>query len=591
MSEQTSEHFETTEHHRYDILGLCTTVLLTAISLFFLLRLWTFHPHVPITYEGDGLLTLSAFRNIQLSNWYLTSQNLGYPFGQFLQDFPAIADGLSLLYAWMLVKILRDPVLAFNFFYLSSYLLVAAGAYVGCRIMTMKRELSIGVALLFAFLPYHWMHGAGHLFLSMYPLVAISIAVLIRELTRPEAENEGAISLPRRSVPYVLLGLAIGASGLYYAVFFLVILATAIFMKVSSSGLCTRAWMMFSIGMGTVVSLAAQFAHIFIWQQRHGPNLDTVKRGAFEVEYYSLRLIDLLRPIPQHRLNFMSNFGTKSVSNYVPGEATAFLGTIGAVGIVIILMSLLSTRPDPPMGTILGPLSRLFLVLFVASSVGGLNQVIATLGFAQIRVWSRSSVFLGFMSLVAFFLLIERLMRNKSSAALTLVVGVIVLVGILDTNRVIPRDAYSKTSNEWHNDRKLIAEIEKMFGPGARVLQLPVLKFPEQGPTLGIQDYAQLRGQLHSASLCWSYGAVQGRDNGRTVRWKGTSVAGILAEARTSGFDAVWVDLPAFADGGTDESSQVAAVTGASVLEDSLHRVRVFDLRTDRSQKRLSCQD
>ena len=143
-------------------------------------------------------------------------------------------------------------------------------------------------------------------------------------------------------------------------------------------------------------------------------------------------------------------------SNYVPGEATAFLGTIGAVGIVIILMSLLSTRPYAPMDTILSPLSRLFVVLFVASSVGGINQVIATLGFAQIRVWSRSSVFLGFMSLVAFFLLIERLTRNKSSAALTLVVGVIVLVGILDTNRVIPRDAYSRTSNEWHNDRKLI---------------------------------------------------------------------------------------------------------------------------------------
>ena len=122
MSKPTSARHERQKHFRYDVVGICTALLLTAISLFLLLRLWTFHPHIPIAYEGDGLLTLSAFRNIQLSNWYLTSRNLGYPFGQFLQDFPAVADGLSLLYAWLLVKILRDPVLAFNLFYLSSYL-------------------------------------------------------------------------------------------------------------------------------------------------------------------------------------------------------------------------------------------------------------------------------------------------------------------------------------------------------------------------------------------------------------------------------------------------------------------------------------
>lgn len=566
---------------------------LITMVLFVLMRLWSFHPHIPVSYDGDGILTLAAFRNMQLHPGYMFSNLVGYPYGQHLQDFPAVGDAFCLSLSWLLVKILRDPVVAFNFFFLLTYPISGLGGYVGGRLLGLRRPTATVISILYAFIPFHGMHGAPHLFLIMYPVLPIVVAVMVREVSNapgfPGFRHKGKIA--REAAPVALVGLAGGVSGLYYAFFTLLIFAVGALMILLDSGKVLKAWRVL-IGLGTAgIALALQFIPILWYQHQNGPNLNILKRGAFEVEYYSLRLIDLFLPIPQHPISRFATFTQKNVSNYIPGEATAYLGIIASMGVVLLLLALISHGRTWLQANGLTTLARLFVVLLLGSVLGGFNQLLASFGFTQIRVWSRISIVLAFLALAAFGIVFDHVTESLLVKRGTLVVSLalITIFGLWDTNRVIPAMAYSQLSAAWHNDSKLVGDIESHFGPGARILQLPILKFPEQGPIEKLGDYAQLRGELHSRTLCWSYGVVLGRDEGRTTQWQQLDLDGLLNAARQQGFDAVWLEMRAYPDNGTEIGSQLTNKLGDAVVFDQAGLVQVFDLRAGATGKRQRC--
>ena len=568
------------------------TFLITLI-LCVLMRLWAFHPHIPVSYDGDGILTLAGFRNMQLHPGYMFSNLVGYPYGQHLQDFPAVGDAFCLSLSWLLVKVLRDPVVAFNIFFLLTYPMSGLGGFVGSRLVGLRRPTAIVVSILYAFIPFHGMHGASHLYLIMYPVLPIVVAVVVREVNNPPEfpEFNQKRRIAREAAPIALVGLAGGVSGLYYAFFTLLIFAIGALMILLDSGRVLKAWRIL-IGIGTAgIALAFQFAPIVWYQHQNGPNLNIVKRGAFEVEYYSLRLIDLFLPIPQHPIRSFATFTQRNVSSYIPGEATTYLGIVGALGVVVLLLTLISRGRKWVEESGLTTMARLFIVLLLGSVLGGFNQILASVGFTQIRVWSRMSIVLAFIALASLGIVIdhvaERTQFNRGMAAFFMCF--LTLFGLWDTNRIIPSQAYAHMSEAWHNDSKLIRDVESHFGPGARILQLPVLKFPEQGPVEKLGDYAQLRGELHSRTLCWSYGVVFGRDEGRTTRWQQLGLEDLLNDAHQQGFDAVWLETRAYPDNGNDLIDQLMKKLGNAVVVDQAGFVKIFDLRAGTTGKRDRC--
>ncbi len=571
---------------------LLLVVVITSAVLSLLLRIWEFNPRIPISYDGDGVLTLAAFRNMQLHNWYTFSNLVGYPYGQYLQDFPAVADGFCLGLSWLLVKVLRDPVLAFNAFFLLTYPISALGGYVGSHLLGLRRVTAVSTAVLYAFVPYHGLHGAPHLYLIMYPVLPVVVGLVVRELINPISfpgvkHAREAINL---SQLFILTGVFAGASGLYYAFFSMGILVVGIVLSILQRGRIQAIWRMLVMLMAALVTVSIQFVPILWFQYVKGPNLDILKRGAFEVEYYSLRFIDLILPVPNHPLSALGEFTARNTSAYIPGEGTSYLGFIGAVGTVVLLLGLVARNGKWTMRPELGHLSQIFVILLLASVLGGFNQVLASLGFTQIRVWSRISIVLAFLALGAFGMVSDHL-RSRWSVREGLFVTVAILItlfGIWDTNRMIPAQVYSTSSAAWHNDARLVENVSRAFGPGARVLQLPILKFPEQGPIERLGDYAQLRGTLHSKSLCWSYGAVIGRDADRTVVWQGLNTGKLIEAGRAQGFDALWLELRAYPDGGSVIAEELRAVLGDPVVSDDFRQVYVYRLRLD-SALRLDC--
>ena len=465
--------------------------------------------------------------------------------------------------------------------------------YIGARLLKLRRLTAVAIGVLYAFTPYHAMHGAPHLFLSMYPIVPIAIGMVFREIRTPISQtfvwNKKATL--RSATPFILLGLASAMSGLYYAFFTLILFAIGIILVLIDGESVRKTWRFFVGIFSSFIGLGIQFIPILLFQQRNGSNLSVVKRGVFEVEYYSLRIIDLFLPIPQHQIGAFASFSFKNRSAFVPGEQNAYLGVLGAIGVIVLLAGLLSIKRRWFESTGITVLSRVFIIFVLASVLGGFNQILASVGFTQIRVWARSAIFLAFMALAAFGFVLEwlanrfKLRHVLSVVFLTLIVG----VGIWDTNGMIPKHAYKLNSMMWNNDKQLVKGVESTFGNGARVLQLPTLKFPEQGGVEKLTDYAQMRGQLHSSSLCWSYGVIIGRDQGRTLRWQALGLKDQIEQARLQGFDAVWVELRAYPELGINQSKELTDILGPPLLTDKLKLVQVFDMRDDKQMKRETC--
>jgi phosphoglycerol transferase len=563
------------------------------VALTILLKLWNFNPRIPITYEGDGLLMLDAFRNFQFDSWYFSSDLVGYPFGQNLQDFPAIADGFCLTLSWILVKLFRDPNLAFNIFYLSTYPLSALGGYFGSRLIGLKRFTSIAIGVLFTFLPFHSLHGAGHTYLVMYPILPIVIGMIFREIQQaeslltPKSWRQALVE----SRTFILLGIGAAVSGLYFAFFSLILFVVGSVLIITKGESLRKTWRLIVGFTVTILFLVLQAIPVLWFQHQRGPNLSVAGRTKAEVEYYSLRLFDLIRPIPNHLVDFLSDYSQNNISAYIPGEATVSLGFLGALGIGFLLIGVVTPTSPWFKSTGLSTLSKIFILLILMASLGGFNQVLASFGFTQIRVWSRMSIVIGFLALIAIGFGFEKIINRFDIKPITtgLLISSITILGIADTNRVVDGDTYQRISSEWHNDAELVSSLELRFGQGARVLQLPILRFPEQGTVNQLTDYAQLRGYLHSDTLCWSYGVVIGRDQDRTSRWQNLGINELIAEAQKQGFDALWLELRGYVENGIETETQLRTILGPPLLQDDKRAVLIFDLRDSKIKSREVC--
>jgi phosphoglycerol transferase len=496
-----------------------TGSILTILITVFVFKLWDLNPRIPVLYSGDGLLTLNGLRNMKLGNWYWSTNKLGAPFGQDLRDFPAIADNLHLAILWVGIKIFRDEFLVFNGFFFATYLFAFWGGYAGCRMLRLRHTTAILVGVLYAFLPFHFLHGPGHLYLSAYWPIPIWFAFLVNHLlpdrpkTLPTSLKPAGIATwvrSRSGVQATLIAFVAATTGLYYAFFFLALclvsMCVVLLRTESRRRFAPLAWS----ASVTVMALAIQFFPIWLYQKQHGDNLSIVKRSISAIEFYSLKMSNLLLPVAGHRLHFFDQIRQRANPAYLIGEGTDALGVLGSIGFLILLVLLFvaSYRKTSPLHRALATLT---VSCFVIAMTGGFSYLVAIGGFTQVRVWSRISIVIAFPALVATALLIERIVQKKSQLTQIILMLGILLLGVLDTNPGHELPSYKESAISWNRDQSLVQKIEQRFGPNALVFQLPEVPFPENPPVFQMSDYEQLRGYMHSNSLRWSYGSIKGR--------------------------------------------------------------------------------
>jgi phosphoglycerol transferase len=570
----------------------------TAAITALLFKLWEIPLRRPFLYERDGLAQIAEVKGIIENGWYQLNPRVGYPIGYDHHDFPIGADNLQ----WLALKVIgwftHDPVLVINIYYLLSFVLVALTAYYVVRYLGVSRRFSFVVALLYTFLPYHFLRGTWHLTLAAYFTVPIAclFTILVWRNAPPffRATGDGVrFDWKRASTIWLVVAcLAIASTGIYYTAFCVVLMLTSGVLRLLTtrtlrslvSGLLLTA----VIGVGVVANLSPSLLY---WRE-HGTNDQVAQRTVSESDLYALRPIQLISPIPGYRIGFINDHVVFKVftalNNSEASEFLGLIGTLGFLGLLVVLLGLgVAVRQrdrSPPLLSVLAALTALALLFGVT---GGFSWVLGMAGFTDIRSWNRISVFIAFYALTAVGLALDRLVvRTRpfphKSLAVSAVAVVLVVVGVLDqtSNAIIPDSRRSEA--EWNADAKFVHEIEETLGPGGKVFQLPYLPFPEAEldvPKYGMTDYDPLRGYVHSDDLYWGYGGARGRAADWQAQVVQQATPEMLDAITAVGFDGLWIDTLGYPNRAAAIIEEVESATGEAPITSSNGRFVFFDLR------------
>src|SRR5918999_6498998 len=159
--------------------------------------------------------------------------SLGAPFGQELYDYAVGTDRLN-LDLLRLFGLFGSPAAAVNLFFLLTFPLAAAAAFLVFRLLGIARAPAVLCSLLFALLPYHFQRGEVNLFLTAYWVVPLGAYLVLATLGGEPLfrRREGVTGLrayvSRATLLTVGFCLAVASTGVYYAVFTALLLAGAI---------------------------------------------------------------------------------------------------------------------------------------------------------------------------------------------------------------------------------------------------------------------------------------------------------------------------------------------------------------------------
>lgn len=493
---------------------------------------------------------------MRFGNWYWSTDKLGAPFGQDLHDIAAVADNLHLIILWIGIKIFRNEFLVFNAYFFGSYLLTTITGYIGSRMLRVQRAPALLIGITFSFLPYHYLQGPNHLFLAAYWAIPLWVAFLIRELMDDSISPFTNQSFNFKSlrnwatktstITLVIIAIIATTTGLYYGFFFIVL--TSFIVVIRRVGQTTKfQWVPAASALGIgVFSLAIQYFPVWNYQRINGSNLSIVQRTIAEVEFYSLKLSNLLLPVAGHRLSFFDHLQQKSNPVYLIGEGSDALGLLGSFGLIglILIMVFRLVHHRSGLSTALATFT---IMSILTSIVGGLAQFIAVFGFTQLRVMARMSIVIAFPCLVFAVHLITKLSERRGQAFVFIVLVLIGTISILDTNPGNQLPSFQSTSTKWAQDAALVRQIEAELGSNAMIFQLPVVPFPESPPVERMTDYEHLKGYLRSSNLKWSYGGVKGRESDWQLQLpKNTS--DLVALLKNYKYDAVWINANGYPD-------------------------------------------
>jgi hypothetical protein len=220
----------------------------------------------------------------------------------------------------------------------------------------------------------------------------------------------------------------------------------------------------------------------------------------------------------------------------------------------------------------------------VLAVTGGLAALFSLYVNPQIRAWNRTSVFIGFLALLAIALLLDRAterLRKRSYGAL-LAPGALVLVlvlGALDQTTRPNTPNRDVTADRYRSDAGFFGDLERRLGEG-EIFQLPAVRFPEFGWVQRMSDYDHARGFLHtSEKLRWSYGAQKGRPEDWTVALENKPVQQVGAAAVAAGFDGIYVDRAAYPDDALGLEEELRQILQVAPLVSPDQRLAFYDVR------------
>lgn len=521
----------------------------------------------PYTYQADGL-SHSWLAQRAIEGWIFDNTRSGYPFGSNFLDYPG-SDSGNILLLKLLGLASGDYYSAINLFFLLSFSAVFVASFCALNAIGLSRVFSFSAALLFAFLPFHFLR-LGHLFYLWYFVVPLFFYAGFR-IFFGQADD----ALKRHS-PVAILGLFFGfivlaSFGVYYALFGVIVLGAAgLAAWIRNNSVSTT---IIPAVLAVLVVIAGVLMNVgpnLVYKNNYGPNREVAVRLPAEAEIYGLKMTQLVLPRPGHRDRALRKL-TDDYSNHFPlvnENYTASLGVVGTAGFFLLgllaLIKLAGGRVDERLAF----LGIVVFVLFLFGTIGGLGALFSGAVSSSIRGWNRISVFIAFGSIAAFFLVIQlfvrRLFSTSRSKIILLASAVVVgTVGLYDQTVPACLPCNDQTKAAFELDRDFVRQIEKSVPDGVAIYQLPYMPFPEVAPLHRLDTYDLVAGYLHSKSLHWSYAGMKGRDGDLFYRSLAQeAIERQLEIIKRLGFAGIYVDRRGFEDNADALIGRLSAALG-----------------------------
>jgi len=531
--------------------------------------LWQFYPDylnlsVPFTYAGsDSLFTGFLVKTIINCGWVWHNPAVGAPAGVDLRGFP-IADALHIAIIRGMSLFTSDWATLSNLFYLLGFPLSALSALFLMRSFSISPSASVTAAILFAFLPSHFLRGEPHLFLASYYVIPLTTLVILWI-------SCGYPLAGRRRWLAAAICVLTGIAGIYYAYFAAIFLILAgVRGSFRRGGFQPMIAALVCAGILSATTIAVLIPNLsFTFQNGREVVNKAVRRAPQEAELYGLRLAQMLLPVSYHRVSLLAGLKKIYYGEELRGQAVtdtddASLGSIASVGFLAIVGSLLFGLREDPLWDSFGILT---VAAVLIATIGGFSAMLIYV-IPGIRCYNRVSIYIALWSLFAAALLWDRAVARLSSprlhrAAAVLLVFILV-AGILDQ---CPPASWDKprpdTLAEYASDQEFVDRIEEQLPADAMIFQEPYVQFPEHPPVNEMLDYDLMRGYLHSRNLRWSYGSIKGSAGDY---WERAVAAKPLDESiaylTSRGFKGIYIDRFAFS---ADQKTSLEAALSASL--------------------------
>lgn len=569
---------------------LATVICLLALTS--VMELWRANLRIPFTYTGDSLVYSTFIKGIVDNGWYFHNELVGAPTGLHMYDFP-LPDNFHFLLLKFLSLFTSDHGLILNLFFLLTFPLTTLSSLYVFRHFGISYLPSLLGSLLYAFVPYHFFRGEGHLFYSAYYMVPLMVLVILwvysgrlQLIKRSDGKTHFGFR-SWRAVSSLLVAVVIASSGAYYSFFgcylLLVIGVIAFIQKRGISPFLTAVILVGVISLTTVINLSPHIVYL----REHG-NPQSMVRRADEAERFGLKIAQMLLPMSGHRVSRLAQL--KQDYSHAPltnENNNATLGLVGTIGFLLLVGVLLGWRPrsateDPD--DLVPTLSKLNLATLLLATIGGFGSLFALLISPHIRSYNRLSIYVAFFCLFAVVLVLDgfarRQVRSRKGRIIfgVALVGVLIL-GILDQTSKFFIPDYRGLKAEWVDQHDFVTKAEQTVPANSTIFQLPYVPFPESPPLHDMLDYDHLKAYLQSKSLRWSYGAIRGREGDEWQRSVASlPVPAFLETLSFAGFNGVYVDRHGYEDKGAALESELATALGTTPVTSNSGRFAFFPM-------------
>jgi phosphoglycerol transferase len=552
--------------------GLALSLVSTLLLSWFVYQFHMYAIEVPRGYQGDAFFSAMVIKQAITNPFATTQPFLGFPFGQQLTDFPA-TDTTNTVLVLILSLLSSDPWVLSNLFLLLGFLLCTLSAYSVFYQLKLPVYASILGSLVFSFLPYHFIRGPYHLFLGNYWLIPFIGWLCLWLLTK-----QAPVRWSFRTLALIsLLGIAIGGSGLYYALFAIGLVGISGSLAYIKHRQLSPFLICLWFGVVTVSWIGVQSWPTLSYNRQHGPNQIIGERQAFEADNNSLQLIRMIMPLESYGLPFLTEQSFDAEHPLLNMEKRQYLGLAALLGLVVIgLRQLIFPHPSAEKQVQWWALFLLVGCIFLISMPGGIGTIIAYVITPQIRAYGRIQPFLAFFLLTGTLLFFDEWQQRRAGHKWLVAAGFSMISLYFQISWFTsPMDSIVP---QYQSDSDFFQFISQT-APTA-IYQLPYKAFPETPPIHKLGDYDLLKGYLLTQTpTAWSYASLKGRGGDEwlaTLSQFPVEVQALIA--KENGFDGILIDSFGYTDAGQAVQASLSAWLTSPGVVSSDRRLFYYEL-------------